>query len=1157
MLYGKNTISLKDVKFSLETKEKIDHDITAQTSDSQAQGLYVRGRSKQKGNNRDRPKSRSKSRSRSVVCWHCKEPGHIRKNCDKLQRKKNTPQDRNEEAGKAIVAEVGGDVDVLLVTEKSIKLKDEWIMDTGCSYHMCPNKDWFSSYESIDGGVVLMGNNAPCKTIGIGTVRIRMADGIVRTLTDVRHVPDLKKNLISLGTLDANGCKFSAEGGVLKVSKGALVVMKARKVGSLYVLHGLTVTASVAVSSSSMSDSDVTKLWHMRLGHMSEKGLTLLSKRGLLCGQSTGKMDFCEHCVFGKQKRLSFGTGIHKTKGSLDYIHSDLWGPAQVPSKGGARYLLTFIDDFSRKVWVYFLKHKSDVFDTFKKWKILIEKQTGKQIRRLRTDNGLEFCGGDFNKFCEAEGISRHRTVVKTPQQNGVAERMNRTLLEKARCMLSNAGLSKDFWAEAVSTACFLVNRSPSTAIEFKTPEEVWSGKPANYSNLRIFGCSAYMHVSEGKLEPRARKCIFLGYASGVKGYRLWCPDPKSPKFVISRDVTFNESALLNPRKEPVFSSDTYKTGSTSKQVELEIPSPPVMAETPAPESEEEEPDVVEEAPPEEERSIARDRPRREIRPPQRYADIVAYALSVGEETNSIGEPASYSEAVSSIDSTKWLFSMQEEIESLYKNKTWVLVKPPARKRIVGCKWIFKIKAGIPGVEKARYKARLVAKGYSQVPGVDFNDIFSPVVKHSSIRVLLALVAMHDLELEQLDVKTAFLHGELQEDIYMQQPEGFVVEGKEDHVCLLKKSLYGLKQSSRQWYKRFDSFMVGSGYSRSSYDSCVYFRNTHDGSFIYLLLYVDDMLIAAKNMSDIEELKKQLNRVFEMKDLGAAKKILGMKIERDRIGGKLYLTQKSYIEKVLERFGMKNAKPVSTPFSAHFKLSASLSPKSDNEKRYMARVPYSNAVGSMMYAMVCTRPDISHAVSVVSRYMACPGKSHWNAVKWILRYLRGTSDTYLEFGKSSSSLVGYVDSDYAGDLDKRRSLTGYVFTLGGSAISWKASLQPVVALSTTEAEYIAVTEVIKEGIWLRGLLGELSSCSDKIDILCDSQSAIHLTKDQMFHERTKHIDIKYHFVRDIISRGDILVKKISTHENPADMLTKPLPRIKFKHCLNLIGVTDN
>ncbi|KAL5768311.1 hypothetical protein ACOSQ2_015094 [Xanthoceras sorbifolium] len=1162
MLYGKDTISLKDVKTALETKEKIDHDITRQSSNSQAQGLYARGRPEQRGRPQDRGKSRgkskhrSKSRGRDVVCWYCKEPGHVRNKCDKLQKKREnkvTPQ--NEETAQVSVAEERADV--LFVTEDRFNSNNEWIMDTGCSYHMCPNRDWFSTYESIDGGIVLMGNNAQCKTVGIGTIRIRMHDGIVRTLSDVRHVPDLKKNLISLGTLDSNGCKFSAEGGVLRVSKGALIVMKAKKAGSLYILQGSTITGSAAVSESSMPDSEVTKLWHMRLGHMSEKGLTLLSKRGLLCGQSTGKMDFCEHCVFGKQKRLSFSTGIHRTKGTLDYIHSDLWGPSPVPSKGGARYLLTFIDDFSRKVWVFFLKNKNDVFDTFKSWKTLIEKQTGKQIKRLRTDNGLEFCSGDFNRFCEDEGIVRHRTVVKTPQQNGVAERMNRTLLERARCMLSNAGLSKDFWAEAISTACFLVNRSPSTAIEFKTPEEVWSGKPADYSNLRIFGCPAYMHVSEGKLEPRAKKCIFLDYASGVKGYRLWCLDPKSPKFVISRDVTFDESALLTSKKESPVSSDTDKIDSASKQVELEVPCSPLMPQNPnILESQSEEEIDVEDVPQEASHSIAENRPRREIRPPQRYTDFVAYALTIGEETDSVGEPVTYTDAISSVDSAKWLISMQEEIESLHKNDTWVLVKPPAKQRIFGCKWIFKRKEGILGVEDARYKARLVAKGYSQVPGVDFNDIFSPVVKHSSIRVLLALVAMHDLELEQLDVKTAFLHGELEEQIYMQQPQGFIVEGKEDHVCLLKKSLYGLKQSPRQWYKRFDSFMIGNGYSRSNYDSCVYFRKTDDGSFVYLLLYVDDMLIAAKKLSDIDKLKKQLKNEFEMKDLGAAKKILGMEIKRNRKEGKLFLTQRGYIEKVLERFGMKNAKPVSTPLAAHFRLSAALSPKTESEKRYMTRVPYSSAVGSIMYAMVCTRPDISHAVSVVSRYMSCPGKAHWNAVKWILRYLRGTSEACLEFSRSSSSLVGFVDSDYAGDLDKRRSLTGYVFTLGGSAVSWKASLQPVVALSTTEAEYIAITEVIKEALWLRGLYGELSSCSDATTIFCDSQSAIHLTKDQMFHERTKHIDIKFHFVRDIIAQGQVTVKKISTHDNPADMLTKSLPNVKFKHCLNLISISN-
>ncbi|CAL9112903.1 unnamed protein product, partial [Musa textilis] len=307
----------------------------------------------------------------------------------------------------------------------------------------------------------------------------------------------------------------------------------------------------------------------------------------------------------------------------------------------------------------------------------------------------------------------------------------------------------------------------------------------------------------------------------------------------------------------------------------------------------------------------------------------------------------------------------------------------------------------------------------------------------------------------------------------MEQPHGFEVDGKEDYVCLLKKSLYGLKQSPRQWYKRFDSFMLGHGYTRSMYDSCVYFRKLNDGSFVYLLLYVDDMLIAAKNLSEIHTLKMQLNSEFEMKDLGAAKKILGMEIKRDRGVGKLFLTQKNYIKKVLERFGMKNAKPVSTPLASHFRLSAAQSPQSFEEEEYMVKVPYSSAIGSIMYAMVCTRPDISQAVSVVSRYMSCPGKTHWQAVKWILRYLKGTSDACLEFGKNHDTLIGFVDSDYAADLDKRRSLTGYVFCVGGCAVSWKASLQPVVALSTTEAEYIAVTEAIKEVLWLRGLFSEL------------------------------------------------------------------------------------
>lgn len=479
---------------------------------------------------------------------------------------------------------------------------------------------------------------------------------------------------------------------------------------------------------------------------------------------------------------------------------------------------------------------------------------------------------------------------------------------------------------------------------------------------------------------------------------------------------------------------------------------------------------------------------------------------------------------------------MQEEMESFYKNQTWELSELPKGRRALTAKWIYKRKEGVPGVEGARWKARLVVRGCNQREGIDYNEVFSPVVRHTSIRMLLAFVALYDLELEQLDVKTAFLYGELEEEIYMKQPEGFAIPGKESQVCRLKKSLYGLKQAPRQWYKKFDTFMVEQGYTRSRYDSCVYFRQYSDGSFIYLLLYVDDMLIASKDKTLINKLKSQLSREFEMKDLGAAKKILGMEMEilRDRKAGKLYLSQGHYLEKVLARFNMGNCKAVSTPLAAHFKLSADCCPTTEEDIERMSHVPYASAVDSLMYAMVCTRPDLSYVVSVVSRYMHNPGKDHWEAVKWILRYVKGTAGKGLVFDRAKTTtgnVVGFVDSDYAEDLDRRRSISGYIFTLCGGAISWKASLQSIASLSTTEAEYVAATEGVKEATWLRGLVTELGVPQDATVVFSDSQSAIHLTTNDAYHSKTKHISVKYHYVRDTIAAGEITVKKVHTSEN--------------------------
>jgi hypothetical protein len=315
------------------------------------------------------------------------------------------------------------------------------------------------------------------------------------------------------------GFKFSTDNGVIKVSQGYHVVLKAECINNLYYLQGSTVTDTAAVSIASNTSN--TKLWHMHLGHMSEKGMLLLHKRGYL--KDIGKSEFCEHCVFDKQKRVSFSLSTHCTKGILDYIHSDLWGRAPHSSIGGCDYMITFIDDFSRNVWLYFLKHKTMLLLYSSNGKLWWKIRLAEKIKKLRTNNGLEFFNSEFNSLCGDHGIARHKTVTGTPQQNSVAERMNHTILERVCCMLSNAGLwdKHGLWAEAASIACYLINRSPNSAINFKIPEEVWTGKLVDYSNLRMFGCPTYAHVNNGNLVPRAQKCTFVGYGSDVKGYRF------------------------------------------------------------------------------------------------------------------------------------------------------------------------------------------------------------------------------------------------------------------------------------------------------------------------------------------------------------------------------------------------------------------------------------------------------------------------------------------------------------------------------------------------------------------------------------------------------------------------------------------------------------
>ena len=812
---------VKDSLFNEEARRK------EQGISSETEALVTENR--RRGKNR-KPKGHGKSKGRSQSrgksserrkCYHCGKEGHMKRNCYAWKRKqkegKNQRKDENKNTTAALSDEdvavlFFGDEECLPVTDNEV----EWIIDTAASYHVTPNKEFFTSYRLGDFGTVKMGNTSYSKIVGIGDVCIQTDVGCSLTLRDVRHVPDLRLNLISGVALDREGYVNYFSNGKWKLTKGSLVAARGKVRSTLY----RTVVKICGDELNATEDGSSPNLWHKRLGHMSEKGLHILAKKALIPFAKGNSLNPCDYCLFGKHHRVSFSKSSKRKSNILELVYSDVCGPFEVESLGGNRYFVTFIDDASRKVWVYLLKAKDQVYQFFQKFHALVERETGKFLKCLRTDNGGEYTSKEFRNYCSAHGIRHEKTVPGTPQHNGVAERMNRTIVEKVRCMLKMAKLPKVFWGEAIRTACYLINRSPSVPLEFDIPEKVWTGKDVAYNHLKVFGCKAFAHVPKeqrSKLDDKAFPCILVGYGNEEFGYRLW--DPVKKKIFRSRYVIFYEDQTISDceKTEKVKAISDGVIDPTVIHIPLQrtIDGGAEMTGDEAPET------VVDDGMPESDQAVEQGeqppqqvisepqirRTNRESRPSSKYPSS-EYVLITDE-----GEPENFQEVQTHADKVSWIKAMQEEMHSLLKNDTYELVELPKGRKALRNKWVFKLKKDSDG-KFLKYKARLVVKGFGQKKGIDFDEIFSPVVKMSSIRVVLSLTASLDLELEQLDVKTAFLHGDLNEEIYMSQPEGFEVKGKEHMVCKLKKSLYGLKQAPRQWYKKFDSFMVSHEYKR-------------------------------------------------------------------------------------------------------------------------------------------------------------------------------------------------------------------------------------------------------------------------------------------------------------------------------------------------------
>lgn len=760
---------------------------------------------------------------------------------------------------------------------------------------------------------------------------------------------------------------------------------------------------------------------------------------------------------------------------------------------------------------------------------------------------------------------------------------MNQTLMDMTRCLLIESGLSKQFWADAMNTACYLRNRSPSKAIENKIPEELWSGKPVKLDHLRTFGCKVWTVRSKldkrSKLDPKGEATVLIGYPDGVKGYKLW--NFVTDKILVSRDVKFEEHVYPMKKEVPtvahqheddeiMFGDETIEDERNKEETTQHENKPAeskeeIPAETQLKKSTPAE-DILVHAVPRnmttenlDTESNQKKRKRKNHSsnedPPRRSERIAAQekkCYSANQITNAEPDPLTVKQAMTGEEAKEWKEAMKVEISHMKDNKTWDLVPRPENRTVIGSKWVFK-KKYTNDCNLERYKARLVAKGFSQIPGVDYIDTYSPVMKMKSLRILLALAVKWNWHIKQLDVTTAYLNGTLQEEIYMEQPEMFPEKGKENCVCKLNKTIYGLKQAGREWNNCFDNFLQQTDLTRSKADPCIYY-NLEEG--ILLGVYVDDTVMIVKDEETGDRFIQKIQEAFETRNLGEVDHVLSIRIKRKE-DGSISIDQTKYAEEILTTFGMSESRGLATPLDPGAKLSKVPDDEWKIEESKSKQIPYRQAVGSILYLAGITRPDIAYAATYLSQFNERPTEEHWKSVKHVLRYIKKTKNYKLTFRKGEDGISAYSDSDWARDKIDRKSFSGYVFSLGGTAVSWRCRKQKTTALSTVEAEYLAMCETTKEALWLRALLTELGEgklFEEPLQINVDNQGAMCLAKNQITSDRSKHIDLRYFFLREMVDEGKVAFKYVPSERNLADMLTKPLGALHVKGHSEQLGL---
>ena len=1098
-------------------------------------------------NNQNENANVNNFRNKIPICNFCHKPGHIQKQCwhkNKNQKSNsnnvqcNLTNSKNDNNASDASFKFSMMTDLVVNSEESylsnnVKVNNGKIsgaVDSGATAHMINLPINLNNASDIKKGNVRVGvakGNISMNAEKVGNLEVVTDQNRNIDFSNVYYIPDLRRNLFSVRQMDKAGCTVVFGNDSVKITKDGNILATGQVKDDLYVIEMQNKNV-VGVANEANTNSDYV-LWHRRLAHVGFSNLEKLNKLGAFgsdISQSRPNDYFCDTCPKGKQTANPHKFPPVISKSPIYRIHSDVCEITDSPIP--EKYFVTFIDDYSRFVYIYVMKNKSEVLEKFKEYEALVTNQFGCGIKKFRCDNGGEYTSSEFKSFCVSKGIFIEYTAPYSCEMNGCSERMNRSLNEISRCLLIDSGLSLHWWPEALKFAVYVKNRSLSA--RGIIPYQAWTGKVPCYSKMRIFGCTAYVKRRNihGKLSDRSEKCVFIGYSSN--SYIFYSTNEK--KLFVSNDVIFNENEMyakcVEAKDNKNAPSDQVKN-SIKADSNVGNPSRNVLSSGDQFASDKRD-DI---------RSSSRVR-----RMPKKFDD---YEVNLVALMSDVDAPSSYSEALCSDDSKLWHQAIQKECKNMEENGVWSVVDREPSMNVIGTRWVFNIKQGVNN--ETIYKARLVAKGFMQEKGIDFNETFSPVVRFEFVRTLLVLACKNGYRIDQLDVNCAFLNGDIEEDVYICVPDG--VDISSDKVLKLNKSIYGLRQSAYRWNKCFTEYLKSLGFEQCKTDYCVFILRI-DGRLIILILFVDDIVIIGDDDELVDMVINALKSRFKTKDLGKIRRFLGIDIEYDRDKRSISLSQCRSVLNLLKKFDMLNCRTISTPIEHKLKLQPCVDVESITFK------PYKQLLGSLVYLMLGTRPDLCYAVSYFSQFQAQPTDEHFIHLKRCLRYLSYTKDYVLKYDNFNNVMLdAYSDADFANSYD-RKSISGSVIRVCGNVVAWKSKKQSFVTLSSTASEYVALCDVTCSILSYISFFKELNiDVKLPICIYEDNKSCIAIANEWKNKNKCKYLDVRYAFVHEQITvYNNIYINYCETGQMMADVFTKGLPKInfvKFVKMLNLVS----